>query len=157
MIKVEKLKNISDKDINTLAHWLYEFWGKDEGQNIEGMKCYVKSSMQDKNLPQIYGLYKDEELIGMYSFTYDDLTVRPDIYPWLSNVYIKEEERGKGYGRILLNSVKENLKKNTDLKEIFLYTKHLGLYEKFGWTFVSEIDTFEKNDKIQRLYSLKVD
>jgi len=35
------------------------------------------------------------KLFGMYQFTYEDLFVRPDIYPWLANVYIDEEYRNK--------------------------------------------------------------
>ena len=156
MIKVEKVKKLNEKDLNKLANWLYEMWGRDEEQTIEGMKSYVLNSMQEKRLPQLYELYLKEKIIGIYSFTYDDLTPRPDIYPWLANVYIEKKYRGKGYGRILINSVKENLKNNTKIKEIYLYTKHDGLYEKFGWTFITEIDTFEKQDRIQRLYKLTI-
>lgn len=108
MVKIEKLKKLTEKELNTIADWLYNMWGKNEEQSIEGMKSYILSSMQERRLPQLYGLYLDKDIIGIYSFTYDDLTTRPDIYPWLSNVYIKENYRGKGYGRILLNSVKEN-------------------------------------------------
>ena len=36
---------------------------------------------------------------------------------------------------------------------VYLYTSHQGLYEKFGWTFVEEVDTFLK-PRMQRLYRL---
>ena len=35
---------------------------------------------------------------------------------------------------------------------MWLYTKHINLYEKFGWKYVSDIDTYNKEQKIQRLY-----
>ena len=90
----------------------------------------------------------------MYQFLYCDLEVRPDIYPWLANVYIEKERRGRGLGRKLLESVRDSAARNTDFEYLYLFTAHNGLYEKYGWEFVSEIDTFEEKDRIQRLYRL---
>lgn len=92
----------------------------------------MKNSLQKNRLPQTYGLFLDGNIIGMFQFTYEDLSVRPDIYPWLANVYIDEKYRKMGYGRKLLDNVKNMAKENTNFNELFLYTKHIGLYEKFG-------------------------
>ena len=35
-----------------------------------------------------------------------------------------------------------------------IYTKHHGLYEKFGWKYVSDFDTYRKIPRIQGLYKL---
>lgn len=56
----------------------------------------------------------------------------------------------------MLNSVKENTKKQLSFNELFLYTKHTDFYKKFGWEFVSDFDTFKKNPRIQRLYKLRL-
>ena len=82
----------------------------------------------------------------------EDLFSRPDIYPWLANVYIDKAYRAYGYGRVLLNSVKKTAEK-AGLKELYLFTTHEGLYEKFGWDFIQEIDTFLE-PRTQRLYRL---
>lgn len=74
------------------------------------------------------------------------------IYPWLINVYIHDAYRGKGYFKKLMNSLKENCKK-LEIEKIYLYTTHNGLYEKFGWKFEEEFNTFIKGKEIQRLYS----
>lgn len=34
--------------------------------------------------------------------------------------------------------------------------KHIGLYEKFGWTFIGEVKTFKKHSPIGRLYKLEI-
>ena len=60
----------------------------------------------------------------MYQFSYEDLSIRPDIYPWLANVYIDEKFRKKGYGRKLLENVRNTAKENINFDEIFLYTEH---------------------------------
>jgi len=38
----------------------------------------------------------------------------------------------------------------------YLYTSHLGLYEKYGWKFVEELKTFKENANIERLYKLNL-
>ena len=129
-----------------------DWWGKAENYSYEAVYSYMSHSLQGKRLPQTYGLFLDETLIGMYQFTMEDLFSRPDIYPWLANVYIDKAYRAYGYGRVLLNSVKKTAEK-AGLKELYLFTTHEGLYEKFGWDFIQEIDTFLE-PRTQRLYRL---
>ena len=38
----------------------------------------------------------------------------------------------------------------------YIPSKHIGLYEKFGWVFVCEVDTFKKENRIERLYKLRL-
>lgn len=96
------------------------------------------------------------KLFGMYQFTYEDLFVRPDIYPWLANVYVDEQYRGNGICRKMLESVKENAKQNTEFNELWLYTRHIDLYDKFGWEYVCNIDTCIEEQRSQRLYKLEL-
>ena len=92
----------------------------------------------------------------MYQFRLDDLFVRPDIYPWLANVYVSEEHRGKGYGKALNESVRQMARENLSCDEIYLYTHHVGLYEKYGWEYVSQIDTVTAEPRMQLFYKLRL-
>ena len=56
----------------------------------------------------------------------------------------------------MLETVKEASKDIKDYKEIFLWTEFKGFYEKFGWTFISDIDTYSEESRIQRLYKLSL-
>ena len=47
-----------------------------------------------------------KEIIGMYQFTYRDLFMRPDIYPWVANVYIDEKYRNNGFRNKIYNTSK---------------------------------------------------
>lgn len=155
-LEIKQLLDVDENILNIITTWIYERWGEKENYTFEEIKCFMKHSMQKDRLPQTYGLFLDNRIIGMYQFTYEDLDVRPDIYPWLANVYIAKEYRKKGYGKNLLLNIKEKAKEKTPFKEIFLYTKYTGFYEKFGWTFVSEIDTYKEIPRVQRLYKLKL-
>lgn len=154
-----EINKITDADaalLNTITTWMYAWWGMQEGYSFEAVKCYMEHSLQKIRLPQTYGVFLDGEIIGLYQFTNEDLFARPDLYPWLANVYIHERYRGKGYGKMLMESIPVNAPKSLGFDEVYLYTEHVGLYEKFGWQFVSEIDTFLEGARMQRLYKLRI-
>lgn len=154
-VKIKKITEINENNLNKITEWMYEWWGKDEMRTFEQIKEFVKYSLQESKLPQTYGAFIDDEIVGMYQFSYKCLFVRPDIYPWLANVYVDEKYRNTGICRKLLESVKENARNNIDTKELWLYTGHIGLYEKFGWKYISDVNTYNGEQEIKRLYKLE--
>lgn len=155
-ICVKKITNPNPDIINTIINWMQEWWSQEyfDDRTREEIVCEIAHSFQEDRLPQTYGLFLDSEIIGMYQFSYSDLDSIPDIYSWLCNVYIDKEYRNRGYGKVLMSSVPENASKCLNFDEIYLFTKHTDFYEKFGWKYVSDIDTFRCLSRIQRLYRL---
>ena len=133
-------------DITTI--WMYDWWGKKEKYKYADVYTYMNHSFNYDKLPQTYIMYLDEKIIGMYQITYRDLFVRPDIYPWVANIYVDKEYRNKGYGKLLIRSVKTEMKNNTTFDKLFLYTTHKNLYEKYGWEC---IETIDENHKLYKL------
>lgn len=39
--------------------------------------------------------------------------------------------------------------------ELYLYTTHRGFYERYGWSYMGDVDTF-LTQRVQRLYRLNV-
>lgn len=153
-LKFKQITKLDDENLNIMTDWMFEWWGKKDGYSLESVRAYLQTSFQKKRLPQTYGLFLDGKIIGMCEFTLWDLRARPDIYPWLANVYVDKAYRGQGYGRELLKHMEEEAKKNLPFDEVFLYTIHDGLYEKFGWKYICEIDTYHENPRIQKLYKI---
>ena len=149
---IERITDLRDLDL--ITDWMYQWWGRKEHYSREAVRCCMEHSLQTERLPQTFGMYRDDALIGMYQFTGGDLFVRPDIYPWLANVYVDPRYRKEGFGKILLDSVRGSAAAS-GLRELFLFTEHRGLYEKFGWEYVEEIDTYLE-PRLQRLYRLTV-
>ena len=54
----------------------------------------------------------------------------------------------------MMESIRENAARSLEYDEVYLFTGHVGLYEKFGWEFVKEIDTHMEMEGIARLYRL---
>jgi len=153
-LEFRQIIEIDNNNLDIMTNWMYKWWGQEDGYTFDGVKCFLEHSFQKDRLPKTYGLFHNGRIIGMFQFTYEDLEVRPDIYPWLANLYVDEEYRNKGIARVLLEKVKEIAKLSINFDEIYLYTEHIGLYEKFNWQYVSELDTYIKNPRIQRLYKL---
>ncbi|MBE6551838.1 MAG: GNAT family N-acetyltransferase [Ruminococcaceae bacterium] len=135
--------------------WSYNWWGKYcKGGEAETRSTLVHS-LNTTRLPQTFAALDNGKPVGMYQLSMsDDLAGRPDIYPWLINVYVDEACRGKNICRFMMETVKENAAK-AGLTELYLYTHHVGLYEKFGWRFIEYVDTFKGGEK-ERLYKMDI-
>ena len=58
-----------------------------------------------------------------------------DLYPWLAALYVEEDCRGNGCGKMLI----EHVVKDAGLlcfKNLYLCTDHIGFYERFGFDFI---------------------
>ena len=122
-LEFRQITQIDSENLDIMTKWMYNWWGKEEGYTFEGVKCYMEHTFQKDRLPKTYGLFDNGRIIGMFQFIYEDLEIRPDIYPWLANLYVDEEYRNKGMARILIQKVNEVAKTTLEFKELYLYTK----------------------------------
>ncbi len=155
-MKIIKLEESNNLFFDKICDWYYNWLGIKNNESIEEIKCTFEHSLCKNKLPQTFVALIDGEPAGMYQLSMsDDLNSRPDLYPWLINVYVDEKFRGRNVARELMNTVKENAKE-LGLTELYLYTKHIGLYEKFGWKFIEEVKTFKDDSPVERLYKLEI-
>lgn len=138
--------NPKEELVQELSIIMYNWWGMDEGWSMEKIYQYVKHSCLDNCLPMTFVHFEDEKLAGFCQLTYQDVDVRPDLYPWFINMYVKEEYRGKGICRML---VEEALDKAKELgfSNVYLYAIINGLYERFGFKRVSDLQTYDNDIK----------
>ena len=81
-------------------------------------------------------------LIGFISLLKSDGDIRKDLSPWYATMYVKSEFRGKGYSRILNNSILDYTR-NSGYKRIYLKTDLVNYYEKFGFKYMEKLDNKE--------------
>lgn len=155
-MEIIRLLHHDNEIFEKIVEWNYNWWGIKEGKTREEVEYLFRHSICKDRLPQTFVALLDGEVVGMYQLSMtDDLFGRPDIYPWLINVYVDESFRGRNICREMMQTVRENAK-NAGLKELYLYTKHVGLYEKFGWEFAEPVKTFDATSPVERLYRLNV-
>ena len=155
-MEIIKLIDSNNKIFDKVCDWYYNFYGIKSNETFEEARIMFEHSVNENKLPQTFVALIDGEAVGMYQISvFDDLKSRPDLYPWLINVYVDEKHRGKNVLRELMNTVNENAK-NIGIKELYLYTKYDGLYEKFGWKYIEDVKTFNEDSPIERLYKLEI-
>lgn len=154
-VTITQIVDSTHEGIPVICQWLQKWWGDNENFSARKMETYVKNSLCHTRIPQTYFMEVDGIPAGMFQFSMTDIEVRPDIYPWLINVYIDTRFRGKGLFHFLMAQVK-GCAAALGLKELYLFTKHEELYEKFGWEFVEVFDTFQEPDDLQRLYRWRI-
>ena len=86
-LSVRKLTD--ERHLEKIADWMFAWWGEREGHSREAVRCQVAHCLQTTRLPQTYGLFQKETLVGMYQFTLEDLFPRPDLYPgWQTSMWM---------------------------------------------------------------------
>lgn len=80
----------------------------------------------------------DGKIIGMTSVMKEDYYPMPELYPWVSSVYVDEEYRGQRVSGKLIDYANDYLR-NLGFEKSFIPSDHVGLYERYGYTYVREI------------------
>ena len=155
-MNIIRLESTDNEIFEKVVEWNYNWWGKKTGKTVEQVRYLFEHSIcTEKRLPQTFVALLDGIPVGMYQLSMtDDLYGRPDIYPWLINVYVDENYRGKSICKELMLTVADKAKE-AGLSELYLYTSHVGLYEKYGWELVEMVKTFDEHSPLERLYKLK--
>jgi GNAT superfamily N-acetyltransferase len=117
-----------------VAQWLWSFWG------APGNFAFYRSMTGHcikGDFPMVYVALMDGEPVGTVALLRADLFSRQDLYPWMADLYVPPEHRGKGIGSALQDfALTEAMKYG--FEKIYLYTPLKGYYEKKGWEFVCE-------------------
>ena len=147
IIKVNKDDRIFKEILLIYKDWIgsssYGFDLKKEKEK------YINSFKEDK-LPNLYALIINDTLIGMYEINEKDHIDDYPYTPYLANVFIKEEYRGKGYSKDLIeHSIKSC--KLLNYKKMYLHTRHKNLYERYGYKFLKEVETPYGSKRIYEL------
>lgn len=149
-ITFHKITNADDENIPVICEWLYDWWGKQENYSIEKIQSYVKHSLCENRIPQTHCMKVNGMIAGVFQISMYDIDIRPDIYPWLINVYIEESYRGMGLFHHMMVRF-ETVIQELQLHEIYIYTEKRNLYERFGWEWIEEFETFLSKRDTQHL------
>lgn len=88
-------------------------------------------------------LIEENKLVGFISIFPHDCLEEPDLTPWYATMFVKKEYRGRGYSKILNDSILKEAK-SRGIKKLYLKTYLDNYYEKFGAKYIKNINEREK-------------
>ena len=97
---------------------------------------------------ELYILMDGEDLVSFATFTGQDSVRDESLTPWIGFVYTVPEYRGQRYaGRILTHA--EAQAASRGYSKIYIATDHVGLYEKYGYSYQeNRIDCWGSDQRV---------
>ena len=86
----------------------------------------------------MFAAIADGKIVGMASFMKTDYYPLPEIYPWISTIFVSEEYRGHRISQRLIDFANDYAKA-CGFDVTYIPSEHVGLYEKFGYSYVKDI------------------
>ena len=133
------LKKLCDypEFLEEAAFWFSQKWGIPVEAYRESMK---QSISQKAGIPQWYiVLNEKQEIIAGAGIIENDFHDRKDLSPNLCALYVKENYRGQGIAKFILDFSRKDLS-NMGFEKIYLITDHTEFYEKCGWDFLTMVN-----------------
>ncbi|GAB6194816.1 GNAT family N-acetyltransferase [Lysobacter xanthus] len=121
------------RDAAIVADWIWNEWARHEpGVTRADSDAGVQAALRGDRLPHFIVARVDGRPVGCASIVAADLPTRPDLGPWLANVYVVPAQRGHGLGSAL---VREAMAQGASIAgRLYLYTfGSTAWYARLGW------------------------
>ena len=120
-------------------------WGspKTDIEMNEYIENKINKILNEDKVISILGLIDNDILVGFISLFKYDGEERKDLTPWYATMYVKKEYRGKGYSKLLNDSLIDEARK-LGYKKLYLKSYLVDYYEKFGAQYIETLNNGEK-------------
>lgn len=96
----------------------------------------------------LYLLIDGNNLVSFVTLTHQDCIDDQNLYPWLGFFYTFPQYRGHRLGGKLLEYAAHQAGRQGH-SQVYLATDHIGLYEKYGFTYMhNQIDVYGEDSRI---------
>ena len=89
-------------------------------------------------------------IVGMATIMKSDYYPLPEIYPWVSTLFVTEEYRGHRISEKLIDFANQYAR-DLGFDRTYIPTEHVGLYKKYGYHYVKDIVNY--GNGTDRLYT----
>lgn len=91
-----------------------------------------------------------DRIVGMATVMKSDYYPLPDIYPWISTLFVSEAYRGNRISEQLIDFA-NTYAKDLGFDKTYIPTEYVGLYEKYGYCYIQDIVNY--GNGVDRLYA----
>lgn len=149
------MKVIDFSECNNRDYWLEQI-AKTDWRSGKYLCELLKSNLFHEKVgiwAKVLLLVDDDCLLAFCTVSEKKYDIDLSIGPWIGFVYTFPEYRGKRYSSFLIQYV-EKIVSEYGFEKIYISTKHIGLYEKYGYEFCQMAMDWRNNE--QRVYCRKI-
>lgn len=149
-MEVREFYSLTDK-----TYWIDQIKKSDwrAGQSLYNLLSEDKFKKVCGEHAKVFLLTDNQSLLSFCTLVDVDDIRDTDLHPWVGFAYTFPQYRGHRYLGILLNFAYETAK-NDGASYLYISTEEIGLYEKYGYTFIKMM--MDANGKDSRIYRLTI-
>jgi len=140
-VRIEPLADHEDA-IPTIARWHYEQWGrKSPTRSVESAAARLRGHLRRDATPLTLVALAGGVLVGSAALICQDMKdARPELSPWLADVFVDPARRRRGVASALVAALVERARA-LGVETLHLYTPDQEeLYARFGFAVRERID-----------------
>jgi len=122
-----------------IALWHYNEWHSLYPESsFQEFVQDIEQCLNQEAVPATWVLLDSGKVVGSASVLKQDMTTNQHLSPWLANVYISSEYRGKGLGSLLIEEVMKQVQQ-TGIETLDLFTEDQAcVYKRLGWQLLKQ-------------------
>lgn len=136
--RFENMKLVKVEKDTELAQRLLRFVEDCSWEDAREHIAQLIRSWQFTDWEAIFAAVSGDEIVGMTSVMKTDYYPLPEIYPWISSVFVSEAYRGHRLSEKLI-SFAERYLAGLGFEKSYIPSEHTGLYERYGYRCVGDI------------------
>jgi predicted N-acetyltransferase YhbS len=129
-----------------LARWHYDQWGPLTGaSSCEEYAERLSEAAASRAVPSVLVAVSRGELLGSVSLLASELPARPELTPWLAQLFVEPTHRRAGLGAALVHAALERAG-CCGYPRVYLYTSGTlpEYYRRLGWRVLERLDYLER-------------
>jgi predicted N-acetyltransferase YhbS len=132
----------------TIAALQFANWGRSTGYgSAEEYERFLCDAARSSRLPAVLVAKRAGKFLGSVNLLVREMTTRPLLSPWLAQLFVIEEERGRGVGTALARACLARFAE-LGFSRVHLYTAASttlpAYYAALGWKTIEEIEYLGK-------------
>ncbi len=136
-----------------LSVQLIDFVRKFSWDEVRAHTLHVLENWEFTDWETPFAALSEGRIIGMVTVMKTDYYPLPEIYPWISTLFVSEKFRGKRISYRLIEAAEEYARAS-GFEKTYIPTEFVGLYEKYGYSYVRDIVNY--GGDVDRLYSKEI-
>lgn len=140
--KVDKDTEMADKLLDFVKNFL---WLEVKKHTLKTIKNWGFEEWETPFAATVCG-----RVVGMVMIMKSDYYPLPEIYPWITTLFVAEEYRGQKISGKLIDFANKYAKE-IGFTRTYIPTEFVGLYEKYGYYYIKDIVNY--GNGIDRLYA----